>query len=54
MADSDDKRTEHVVTIGGVEHTMLLTDDDAKRLGAEAVGSKAKQPANKSRTTSDK
>ena len=52
-----DNRSEHVVVIGGVEHTMLLSDADAKRLGAEKVSStdsKAKQPANKSRSTSDK
>lgn len=26
-----DNRTEHVVTIGGIEHTFLLTDEDAAR-----------------------
>lgn len=26
-----DKRSEHVVKIGGVEHVLLLTDEDAEK-----------------------
>jgi len=32
---------EYVVTIGGVEHTMLLSDEDAKRYGDAAKKGKA-------------
>ncbi len=44
---------EYTVTIGGVEHTMLLTDEDAKRYGPAAVKAAAK-PANKARSASNK
>lgn len=53
-SDSADKRTERTVVIAGVEHTLLLTDEDAERLGAEDAKSKTAAPANKSRTASDK
>lgn len=45
---------EYRVTIGGVEHTMLLDAEDAERRGAEkasATKTKANAPANKSRTS---
>lgn len=46
-----DNRKEYVVTINGIEHTMLLTDEDAKGYGenAKAAGAanKAKAPENK-------
>ena len=47
-----DNRDEYVVTLGGVEHTMLLTADDAARYGdaAARVKAKAVQPQNKART----
>lgn len=47
-----DKRTEYVVTVGGVEHTMLLTAEDADRYGDAAQRAKAKaaKPENKGRT----
>jgi len=42
---SDDNRKEYVVTIGGVEHSMLLTDEDVQRYGenAKAAGAQNKQ-----------
>lgn len=44
-----------MVTIGGLEHVVLLDDDDAKRLGGQAVPHKAQpQPANKARTVKNK
>ena len=51
-----DNRTEYVVTLGGVEHTMLLTADDAGRYGdaATRVQAKAVQPQNKARTPLNK
>lgn len=51
------ERKEYVVVIGGVSHTVLLDDEDAKRLGeaAEPVGAKeAPAPSNKSRTARNK
>lgn len=52
---------EYTVVIGGVEHTMQLDDDEAKRLDAKPAGkaskstsSKSSTPANKSRSASDK
>lgn len=44
---------EYRVTIGGLEHTVLLSDEDAKQLGdaATPVTTKAAPaPSNKSRT----
>jgi hypothetical protein len=49
-----DDRNEYTVTIGGREHTMLLTDEDAQRYGDAAVKAKAKTPKNKSRTAKSK
>lgn len=40
----------YTVTIGGVEHTMQLSDEDAKRLDAQPVKAAA-APANKARAT---
>ncbi|MFF1820389.1 hypothetical protein ACFVWG_23995 [Kribbella sp. NPDC058245] len=37
--------TEYTVTINGIEHTMLLSDEDATRYGELAV--KADKPATK-------
>ena len=44
---------EYTVVIGGIEHTVLLGADDAKRLGATEVKA-AEQPANKSRAAKNK
>lgn len=40
---------EYVVTIGGIDHTVLLDEDEAKARQAKPV-SKDASPANKSRT----
>lgn len=46
---------EYTVNINGIDHTMQLSDEDAKRLNAEAVSTKsADAPANKSRTAAKK
>jgi hypothetical protein len=51
VAEKAPKLEEYTVTIEGVEHTMLLSPEDAERFQA----SKAKKaPANKSRTPEDK
>lgn len=44
-----DIRNEYVVTINGVEHTLLLSPDDAEKYGSAAkkVETKARVPANK-------
>lgn len=42
-----DDRKEYTVYIGEVPHTMLLSPEDAKRLGAELVEEKQVKPANK-------
>lgn len=41
---------EYIILIGGLEHTVLLSEEDAKRLGAV----KAMKPANKARFPSNK
>jgi hypothetical protein len=46
-----DTRKEYTVTVGGVQHTMLLTDEDAKRYGDNA---KAASAANKQGTAKNK
>ena len=51
---SEDNRSEYTVTVGGVEHTMLLTAEDAKRYGETAVPAKARAAANKARETKTK
>jgi len=45
---------EYTVTIGGIEHTLLLDDEDAEARGAKPVQHKASVPANKSRSTDTK
>lgn len=49
-----DDRKRYVVTLGGLEHTLLLTAEGAKRYGSRAVEVKAKAPANKARTPRNK
>ena len=48
---SDDNRKEYVVTVGGVDHTMLLSDEDAKRYGdaAKAASAQNKQGSAKNK-----
>lgn len=46
-----DNRSEYEVIIGGVPHTMLLTDEDAARYGRAAQKKAAKAPANKAAPT---
>lgn len=45
---------EYTVTINGIEHTMLLSPEDAERYGDEAkkatTSTKASTPANKARS----
>lgn len=47
---------EYTVDIGGTEHTLLLDEEDAKRLGAKVapVAKKAAKVANKSRAAANK
>ena len=45
-----DNRSEYEVTIGGVPHTMLLSDEDAARYGQAAQKKAAPKPANKAAT----
>lgn len=48
-----DTRKEFIVDVNGIEHTMLLTPEDAETLyGENAKESKA--PANKARTPANK
>jgi hypothetical protein len=50
-----DNRKPYTVTIGGIEHTLLLTAEDADRYGDDAVKVKAaEEPSNKSRTAQNK
>lgn len=46
---------EYVVTVSGIEHTMLLTEADAKRYGAKArpVQNKSTTPQNKGGASDD-
>ena len=36
MAEENQDTSEYTVTINGIEHTMMLTDEDAKRYGDDA------------------
>lgn len=48
-------RKAYTVTIGGLPHTLLLSDEDAARYGKAAVEVKEKpKPANKARKPRDK
>lgn len=51
MAESAPKLEEYTVVINGIEHTLLLTAEDAERY---ETATKASAPANKSRTARDK
>ena len=49
------ERKRYVVNIAGVDHTLLLTAESAKRYGDRAkLSEKASSPANKSRTPENK
>jgi hypothetical protein len=52
VADKPEELKEHTVLIGGVEHTLLLSDEDAEKY--EKPDTKAKTPANKARAAKDK
>jgi hypothetical protein len=54
MAEKPEELTEHTVMIGGLEHTMLLSEEDAARYEEAAPKSKAKTPANKARSAESK
>lgn len=43
---------EYTVTIGGLEHTVQLSDEDAERQGLEPNVKASPAPKNKSRTAS--
>lgn len=53
MTEHASGRSEYTVTINGTEHTVLLTEEEAKAQGATKAGgtteSKAAAPPNKSR-----
>lgn len=52
MSEQPEKLTERTVIIGGAEHTLLLSDDDAERY--QLADKKAKAPANKARQAEGK
>lgn len=45
---------EYTVTIGGIDHTVQLSDEDAKRYGDAAKVKQADKPANKARSAQGK
>jgi hypothetical protein len=50
-----DQRKPYAVTINGLEHTLLLSAEDAARYGEAAVEVKeSPKPANKARTADNK
>jgi hypothetical protein len=62
MADDAPELSEHTVKINGIEHTMMLSDEDAQRYqdaedadnartGEADASTKAKTPANKAKTS---
>lgn len=48
-----DSKKVYMVTIAGVEHSLELSEEDAKRFGADAKVKQA-QPANKARQPANK
>lgn len=50
MADT----SEYTVTIGGIEHTVLLSKEDAERYDAKPVAAKSAKPANKAASAANK
>ena len=49
-----DSRKEYTVDVGGIEHTMLLDEADAKRLDGKAVETKTRTPQHKAATPESK
>lgn len=49
-----DTRKEFVVDVNGIEHTMLLTPEDAEALYGENAKAAPKAPANKARSVANK
>lgn len=45
---------EYTVVVGGLEHTLLLTPEDAERRGATEVKAADKPASNKARTPTNK
>lgn len=57
MADDKDQELhEHEVLINGVPHTLMLTDEDAKKYetASKTEGKAKAAPANKSKSAQDK
>ena len=56
MTDKPETRSEHTVLINGVEHTVLMTDKEAKEAGASKVetSTTAGDPEAKSADTANK
>lgn len=54
MPEKPEELSEHTVVIGGLEHTLLLSDEDAARYEEATPKSKAKSPANKARQAESK
>ena len=54
MADAVSDLQEYVVVLGGIEHTFLLTEGDAKNRDAKPVQSKQRVPRNKAREVDSK
>lgn len=53
MSDDDQELSEYTVKVNGIEHTMMLTAEDAKRYGDDATkggksSTKKSTPPNKS------
>lgn len=43
------ERSEYVVNVGGIPHTFLLTEQEAKKAGAQPKTKAVEQPKNKAR-----
>lgn len=54
MADGIEDLREYVVELGGIEHTFLLTEADARARDAKPVQSKQRVPRNKAREVDSK
>lgn len=49
-----DTRKPYTLTLAGIEHTVLLSPEDAEKYGDRAVLTKQAVPANKARTVENK
>ena len=54
MTEKQEELSEHTVLINGIPHTMMLTDEDAKRYESAEPSEKAKDPANKAKGAQNK